>query len=134
MNSPSTGAPLVLIVEDELLIATSLEMALEAAGYRILGPAATLEDAQALLDRQRPDAALIDYRLARTTTEPLLPTLEASGIPVCVLTGYERAQLPAAYERHALLEKPFSMKALVDMLQSLTGGWIKAESGSLSDV
>ena len=121
MTHPSTPNPLVLIVEDELLIATSLEMTLELGGYRILGPAATIGEAEALLDEHRPDIALIDYRLANTTTEPLLPRLEAGAIPVCVLSGYARDQLPAAYGRHMLLEKPFSRQQLMNTLQSLKG-------------
>jgi DNA-binding NtrC family response regulator len=120
MTDTSTDGPLVLIVEDELLIAASLEIALDMKGYRILGPAATVAEAEALLDTQRPDMALIDYRLATTTTEALLPRLDAEHIPVCVLSGYSRSQLPAAYAPHALLEKPFPMQKLMTMLKSLS--------------
>lgn len=119
MNAVAAPSPLVLLVEDELLIATSLEIILETHGYRILGPVATVEDAMALLENDRPDMALLDYRLARTTTEPLLPLLAQQGIPVCVLSGYSRQQLPDTYENCALLEKPFRTTSLLEALQAL---------------
>ncbi|HZX69806.1 MAG TPA: response regulator [Rhodanobacter sp.] len=117
--NPVVEQPLVLLVEDELLIATSMEIILEGHGYRILGPVATVADAIALLENDRPDMALLDYRLARTTTEPLIPILARQRVPVCVLTGYGRAQLPAAYAECALLEKPFRTSALLAALQAL---------------
>jgi DNA-binding NtrC family response regulator len=120
MNVPQPYGPSVLVVEDELLIAATLEMALEDQGYRVLGPVATVEAASELLERSTPDLALIDYRLARTTTEALLPILQERRIPVCVLTGYGRAQLPPSYDGYAVLEKPFSLRALIETVTGLT--------------
>ncbi|MEO6798609.1 MAG: response regulator [Rhodanobacter sp.] len=119
MNAPPAPGLLVLVVEDELLIASTLEIILEAHDYRIQGPVATVEDARALLESERPDMALLDYRLARTTTEPLLPILAQQRVPVCVLSGYGRKQLPATYDECALLEKPFRTASLLAMLQAL---------------
>ncbi|MEP7186632.1 MAG: response regulator [Rhodanobacter sp.] len=119
MNAAIPALPLVMVVEDELLIAATLEMALESRGYRLLGPVATVDDALALLATSRPDIALIDYRLASTTTEALLQPLQALRVPVCVLTGYGRQQLPEAYANCAMLEKPFRTKALLEALEHL---------------
>ncbi|TAL87203.1 MAG: response regulator [Rhodanobacter sp.] len=119
MNTLPESGPLVLVVEDELLIATTLEIILEAHDYRILGPVATVEEAMALLENNRPDMALLDYRLARTTTEPLLPLLAQQCVPVCILSGYGRQQLPVSYAECALLEKPFRTAALLAALQAL---------------
>lgn len=112
-------ALLVLVVEDELMIASTLEITLDMHGYRVLGPAATVAEAADLLTRTRPDVALIDYRLATTTTEALLPLLRERDVPVCVLTGYGAGQLPPAYAGYAVLEKPFPMQALVSMIEDL---------------
>lgn len=112
--------PLVLIVEDELMIASTLELTLDMHGYRVLGPAATVAEASSLLQQTLPDVALIDYRLATTTTETLLPLLDEHAIPVCVLTGYSAAQLPPAYARYAILEKPFPMHKLVSVLARIS--------------
>lgn len=54
----------ILVVEDEFLIAMTIEDALQAAGFAVVGIAATFEQAVALADRERPDLAIMDVRLA----------------------------------------------------------------------
>ena len=44
------SSPIVLVVEDEALIAMDLQSLLEEAGYRVLGPANSTTSAMALLD------------------------------------------------------------------------------------
>jgi response regulator RpfG family c-di-GMP phosphodiesterase len=118
--SPVVDGLLVMIVEDELLIAASLEMALEAKGYRILGPVPTVSAAMELLEQSPcPDLAVIDYRLANSTTEALLSPLKERHIPVCVLTGYAPSQLPPAYAHLTVLEKAFRLNALITALDHL---------------
>ena len=109
----------MLIVEDELMIASTLEITLDMHGYRVLGPAATVAEAIELMAHSRPDVALIDYRLATSTTEALLPLLDEQAIPVCVLTGYGAHQLPPAYAHYAILEKPIPMQALVSVIEEI---------------
>jgi DNA-binding response OmpR family regulator len=54
---------LILVVEDETLIAFALEWALKITGHRILGPTDSVEDAIALCRNEWPDLALIDLNL-----------------------------------------------------------------------
>lgn len=111
----------VLIVEDELMIATTLEMMLSDRGYRVVDPVSTVEDALAVLETVRPDVALLDYRLGGSTTEPLLQVLQERQIPVCMLTGYGRDALPERYQKYPVLEKPFSLGELLAELQRICG-------------
>jgi len=111
----------VLIVEDELMIATTLEMMLSDRGYRVVDPVSTVEDALAALEKVRPDVALLDYRLGGSTTEPLLQVLQERKIPVCMLTGYGRDSLPERYQNYPVLEKPFSLGELLTELQHIFG-------------
>jgi DNA-binding response OmpR family regulator len=115
------GKPLVLIVEDDPMIASTLEMVLVDQGYEVAGPAATVEDALQALQATRPDAALLDYRLGGSTTEPLLDELQQRQIPVCMLTGYDRSMLPERYRHLPVLEKPFGMADLLRELRQLCG-------------
>jgi two-component system, response regulator PdtaR len=55
---------ILLVAEDEALIALVLELELSGAGHRVLGPAATPEEALALVEGTRPELALIDINLA----------------------------------------------------------------------
>jgi DNA-binding response OmpR family regulator len=54
----------VLIVEDDLLIAGLLQDGLEAEGYSVCGIARTVAEAKASAERQEPDFAVVDIRLA----------------------------------------------------------------------
>jgi DNA-binding response OmpR family regulator len=54
---------LVLVVEDEPLIAIAVEDALERAGHQALGPVATRAEALSAAAAQRPDLAFVNLRL-----------------------------------------------------------------------
>ncbi|MEO8998896.1 MAG: response regulator [Rhodanobacter sp.] len=122
MNATSPNWPQVMVVEDDTMISATLEIALESKQYRVLGPVATLEEAHELLDASSPDFALIDYRLAATTTESLLASLNARHVPTCVLTGVHADELPPAYADCAVLQKPFRLNALLDVLKQVRPG------------
>ncbi len=61
--------PTVLIVEDEMLVATDLEASLEELGYRPVGIAADMPKAMQLA-QMRPDVALVDCNLRDGLTGP----------------------------------------------------------------
>jgi two-component system cell cycle sensor histidine kinase/response regulator CckA len=55
--------PRVLIVEDETVVATHVERSLQDAGYVVTGIAASAGEVARLVERARPDVALVDIRL-----------------------------------------------------------------------
>jgi DNA-binding response OmpR family regulator len=55
---------LVLVVEDEPVIAASIEWELIEAGHEVLGPAAGVDEALALAGASPPDLAFVDINLA----------------------------------------------------------------------
>lgn len=119
MNTAVSDWPQVMVVEDDMMISETLEIALGSRDYHVLGPVATLEEAYQLLETSEPDIALIDYRLATTTTEGLLASLNARQVPVCVLTGVRVDELPVAYAGCAVLHKPFGLDALLGALKQV---------------
>lgn len=60
-----TKAPVVLVVEDESLIAMMIEEALDAAGYAVGGIASSEEEALRLAERRLPRFAVLDINLGR---------------------------------------------------------------------
>ncbi len=122
MNLLSPKWPQIMVVEDDALTSAALEIALESKHCRVLGPVATLDDAYELLEASSPDFALIDYRLAAATTEGLLASLNARRIPTCVLTGLRADELPEAYAKCAVLQKPYRLDALLDALRPVRPG------------
>lgn len=81
----------VLIVEDEPILAKELQLRLQSAGYQILGPSPSGEQALTMAQTSRPDIALMDIRLKGQmdgieAAQNLWATL---GVPVIYLTGHD---------------------------------------------
>jgi DNA-binding response OmpR family regulator len=77
----------VLIVEDETLIALSVESALADAGHIVSGIAATQAEAIELAAAEKPDCAVVDISLRRGDGRVVAKTLAAQGVAVLFATG-----------------------------------------------
>jgi two-component system, response regulator PdtaR len=87
---------LVLVVEDEFLIAMDLELLLLRHGWRVLGPATTVVGALRLLQGETPDVALLDVNLRGEPVTPVAEALRARGVPFVLASAYDgTTQLPA---------------------------------------
>jgi DNA-binding response OmpR family regulator len=95
-DPPSRG-PLVLVVEDEALIALDLELLLGRHGWRVLGPAATVAQALRLLEGggEVPAVALLDANLRGEPATPVAERLRALRVPFVVASAYDGARLAA---------------------------------------
>lgn len=85
----------ILIVEDDGILAASLEDTLSDMGYRILAAVATGEDAVALAEKSRPQLILMDIELAGELSGiQAAETIRTfSDIPIVFLTGYSQEPL-----------------------------------------
>ncbi|WDZ81883.1 response regulator (plasmid) [Ensifer adhaerens] len=79
----------VLLVEDEFLIALDLTLVLERHGWIVIGPAATVTKALALLKIQRPSVALLDVTLRDGSVTPVAEALRANNVPFVIASAYE---------------------------------------------
>jgi two-component system, response regulator PdtaR len=82
----------ILIVEDEFLIALDLQLLLEGHGWRVIGPVATVGEALASLQKERPSAALLDVNLGHELVTPVAVALKNVGIPFAVATAYAQPE------------------------------------------
>ena len=112
---PPRDPPLVLVVEDEFLIAMDLEHTLRWHGWRVLGPAPTVGEALRLLDGgARPDAALLDVNLGGEPVTPVAQALAGLGVPFALVTAYAADGLDGPLLRAApRVGKPFTAAGLV---------------------
>jgi CheY-like chemotaxis protein len=79
----------VLIIEDNALIAVSVESCLQDAGAAVV-IANSIALAQSALDEAIPfDAAVVDLLLTDGNASPLIQVLSERGIPVVISTGDE---------------------------------------------
>ena len=100
----------ILVVEDDALIAMELGERLSDMGYEVVGPAHSIAEADALLERQTPDAALLDASLAGgASSVPLGIKLHAKGVRVAFCTGYDKVKdAPPELAKAPVFTKPAS--------------------------
>lgn len=111
----------ILIVEDELLPATLLEIAVMDAGH-VAHRAAGLSKAMALASAEPFDAAVLDVNLAGEFVFPLAALLRKRAVPFLFATGYGRAGVPPEYQDCTVLQKPYATDVFNDALQELLRG------------
>lgn len=114
----------ILIVEDEYLLASELAEILSEAGAVVVGPAATVRDALALITQADSlDGALLDVNLGGELVFPVADALTARQVPFVLTTGYPRRGLPARYEHVRRIEKPLEPDVVADaIIQMLMAG------------
>jgi CheY-like chemotaxis protein len=114
---PSSGR-VVLVVEDEFLIAMDLELLLQRHGWRVLGPAATVAEALRLLTGERPDVALLDVNLRGELVTPVAEELRVQGVPFVLASAYDNRGLTrvAALADVPNLGKPTDERRLLAVL------------------
>jgi DNA-binding NtrC family response regulator len=106
----------VLIVEDAWQVAAALKAVLEDLRMEVLGPVATILEAERLTAAHMPEVAVIDVNLKGEMAYGLINQLHDRGVPVIVVTGY--AVLPRLTEKAAaILQKPFNGPELVTALR-----------------
>jgi DNA-binding response OmpR family regulator len=80
-------AKTVLLVEDEALIAIDVADMLENAGFEVVGMMSSCEEAEAWLENNTPDVAVIDPKLRDGYCEGVAKVLASRRVPFVVLSG-----------------------------------------------
>ena len=110
----------VLLAEDEELVAMNMAEELRARGWIVLGPATSLEEAQALVaDAVQLDAAILDVNLRGRWVHALAEELNRRGVPFVVCTGYEMVDPDGRFASAPLIAKPIPPHRLGAALDDL---------------
>jgi PAS domain S-box-containing protein len=110
----------ILVVEDEELVALELSAELSRLGWAIVGPAATLAEAQNLLSHGV-DAAVLDVNLRGRPIYPVAEALEARDVPFLFCTGYEMVDPEGRFPHVPIIRKPVHPAAVSAALSDLLG-------------
>jgi len=121
-GTQSDDSERILIVEDDLLIASQMEAALTDAGFQIAGTASTGKEALQVAHAQSPKLVVMDIRLAdRDGIDTALELFRSHGIRCIFASAYsdqeaQRRAAPAA--PLGWLQKPYTMAALTAMVRA----------------
>jgi DNA-binding response OmpR family regulator len=109
----------ILVIEDEPLIAMSVEYSLNEAGAATVTIARSVAQAQTALVRGSYDAAVVDFHLPDGDASVLIEALSGREIAVVVTTGDSFVQ-PDLSKTVAVLRKPYSDRDLIKVMTWLT--------------
>ncbi len=112
--------PLVLILEDEALIALDVHDELRDAGYEAAGPFTTCAAALEWLQTATPDTAILDAALKDGPCREIALELTRLRVPFLIYSGYhEDPELLAAFSHVTWIEKPAPSSVLIEACQQL---------------
>jgi DNA-binding response OmpR family regulator len=114
--------PTAMVVEDEAIIAMSLEDGLSDKGFQVVGPFSACVDALKALESTTPDLAIVDAVLSDGPCLELARELRRRGVPFMIYSG------AAAFDEHASeldgvpwVEKPSSFETVLAAALGLLG-------------
>jgi DNA-binding response OmpR family regulator len=114
MDAPVAKA---LVVDDDAALRLLCRVNLELEGFEVR-EAATIADARASVQIDRPDVVLLDVHLGGEESLELLDALRADGIPVALVTGSVDVDLYRG-RADAIVPKPFNPQELIDVARRL---------------
>jgi len=105
----------ILIVEDELLIAFTLEAILVELGHEVVGIASRLDEALEMVKTTRFDIAVLDLKLGTEKSFPVADLLLELKKDFILSTGFDEAAMDGRYSQ-PVLEKPYDEARLVELI------------------
>ncbi len=122
-SSGSRSNVLVMVLEDNYVIATGLEKTLEKMGFPNTEVFSNADSALEFLETAKPNLALLDVNLGQgSTSEATAFRLMRQGVPTAFITGYgERTQLAKELANVPVLTKPISDSELNSLILKLLG-------------
>jgi two-component system, response regulator PdtaR len=113
----------ILIVEDDMLVASEIEATLRDAGFEIAGIASTSEEAMQLTQAELPTLAVMDIRIAgdRDGIDTALELFRSRGIRCIFASAHSDYDSRLRAEPAAplgWLQKPYTMASLTAMVRA----------------
>ncbi len=118
MSSQLSGRR-VLVVEDEMIVSWALHDMLAELGWEVVGLAAWVGQALAIVEAEKIDLAVLDVTLNGEKSFPVADALLTRGVPFVFSTGYNNDGIPNTYKVYPMLQKPYCKAKLSATLESL---------------
>jgi DNA-binding response OmpR family regulator len=112
----------ILVVEDEMMAATMLEMVLGDCGCIVLGPVPSIEIGLAVARNDAVDAAILDVNVGGEPVFPVADVLAGKHVPFVFVTGYGAPGVDGGrYPGVPVVQKPYDDAALVKLIADQVG-------------
>jgi two-component sensor histidine kinase/DNA-binding response OmpR family regulator len=112
----------LLLAEDETLVGMMMRDLLSDAGFFVVGPIASLDEAIGAARSFEFDGAILDVNMGGTLVYPLAELLSQRGIPFIFITGYDDDSIDARFASASVLQKPLDPEKLKFALEKNFGG------------
>jgi light-regulated signal transduction histidine kinase (bacteriophytochrome)/CheY-like chemotaxis protein len=102
-----------MVVEDNMIIALDAESTLEAMGADGVEVVPSVAEALRVIDKARPDFAILDVNLGSESSFPIADRLMALGVPIVFATGYgKNVEFPERFADVPVVSKPYNEDSL----------------------
>jgi DNA-binding response OmpR family regulator len=95
-----------LIVEDDTVLVLAIEDELKGLGFSQVFHAARVGDALAIIERDKPDVAILDVNLDGDQVFPVAEKLDEGKVPFFFITAYPPETIPEEWAERVVLQKP----------------------------
>lgn len=113
-DSPLQGLR-ILVVEDNALLAMTVDSILRSAGADVAGPVGTLSEAEQLASGETLSGAILDIKLNTEEVWPVARILVDRGVPFVFCSGhFDRDILPDEWSEYPILTKPTRARQIVE--------------------
>ena len=102
-----------------MLVAWLVEDMLVDLGCMVIGPAASVNQALAIIEANAIDVAVLDVNLNGEMSYPIADALAACGVLFVFVTGYDKDRMLSGYQAFPMLQKPFHRAELSATLARL---------------
>ncbi len=109
----------ILIVEDEFLIAVSLEEAIRADGHEVVGPAASLAQALQFVENETFHVAILNLLLKGEPADPVCERLAEKGVPFAFASAIHADWYDGRWKDRPRITKPYAAAEVRDLLLKL---------------
>jgi PAS domain S-box-containing protein len=106
------GGKRILVVEDEAIVGLLMKDMLTDLEFEVIGPFASIGDAEAGLPVDAIAAALLDVNIGREPIYPFAARIAERGIPLIFVTGYAAEAIDERFAAVPVLQKPVDREAL----------------------
>ncbi|WP_281978899.1 response regulator [Pseudorhizobium flavum] len=109
----------VFLVEDDDLVAMSVEDMLQEISCQVVDSAGSLDEAIEKARIGEFDCALLDVSLRGKEVYPVATVLAERNVPYIFASGYGRTALPPQFQDQPMVAKPFLVDDLAAALRAL---------------